>query len=76
MTSEQIARLDMVKSWTPGQRCHRRMEPTHNSKKYPHKGTLSLQKTKMLDMALYSFASTANPVWSLEIRFARQKTFS
>lgn len=39
-----------------------RLELTHSKRKYPHNGTLSLQNTKMLDMALYSFASTANPV--------------
>lgn len=37
------------------------LELTQSNRKYPHNGTLSIQNTKMLDMALYSFASTANP---------------
>lgn len=45
-----------------GGACTRLLEPTHSKRKYPHRGTLSLQNTKMLDMALYSFASTANPI--------------
>lgn len=42
--------------------CIRLLEHTHNKRKYPHRGSLSLQNTKMLDIALYSFASTANPI--------------